>query len=247
MTAGTASRFAMIVSLLFGCTPTPSAPAGTGLRVLFIGNSLTYANDLPLIVQALAKAAGQSLYVESVTFGGASLEDHWNSGALKAIAGKKWDFVVMQQGPSSLPESRVHLRQWTKKYAPRIKKAGGRPALFMVWPTPDRSAYFDDVRDAYALAASDVGGMFVPAGEALRAASRRDPHAPLYDSDDFHPTAAGSYAAALSIYGMLYQRAPQGLPARLELANGQVLAVPPELAKLLQDAATEANQKFGKP
>jgi len=250
--AGIAARFAIIFSLLFGCTgksgAEPKAPPGKGMRVLFIGNSLTYANDLPLMVQALAKAGGKDMYVESVSYPNYNFEDHWNNGeALKALARMKWDFVVMQQGPSSLIENREDMRKWAKRFAPKIRKNGARQALYMVWPSLDRVAYFDDVREAYSLTAADVRGAFLPAGEAWRAAWRKDPKAPLYDSDDFHPSNAGTYTAALSIYGMLYKVAPQNLPPRLALANGDVVDLPPALAKLLQDAATEANKTYGRP
>lgn len=260
---------ALIVSLLFGCAgpsgaeppkkaegPGPDELAGKRVRplpprklsVLFIGNSLTYSNDLPLMVQALASAAGKKLYVQSVTFGGYSLDDHWDSGeALRAIASRKWNYVVLQHGPSSLLESRAELRASAIKFAGKIRQAGGRPALFMVWPPKDRLEFFDAVRDSYSLAASDVNGMFIPAGEAWRAAWRRDPDAPLYSADEFHPSEAGSYAAALSIYGMLFRRAPLKLPARLELAGGGVVELPEDLAKLLQEAANEANRTYGRP
>jgi len=78
---------------------------GKNLRVLFIGNSLTQSNDLPAIVQALAVAGGQpALTQKSVLLPGTSLEDQWNNGrALKALRAEKWDVVVLQQGPSSLP------------------------------------------------------------------------------------------------------------------------------------------------
>ena len=251
---GTALCFVVIFFLLFagtgrsvgGAKPKPTPP-GKGLSVLFIGNSLTDANNLPLLVQALAKADGRSLYVESVTFGGYSLEDHWNDGsAQQAIARRKWSVVVLQQGPSSLPESRVILREWTRRFAQPIWKSGGRPALYMVWPALDRIAYFDDVRESYSLAASDVQGLFLPAGEAWREAWRRNPQAPLYASDDFHPSVAGTYTAALSIYGVLFQRSPQGLPSRLELANGSTVEVPQALAALLQESAAEANKTYGR-
>ena len=254
--AGAALRFALLFALLFaGAGPSgaqwvrvsPPSP-GKSLSVLFIGNSLTSTNDLPHMVQALAKAAGKSLFVDSVIIGGANLEDHWNDGgAQRAIASRRWSVVVLQQGPSSLPDSRVHLRTWTKKFDELIRRSGGRTALYMVWPEQDRSAFFDDVRDSYSLAAQDVKGIFFPAGEALRAAQRRDSRAPLFSSDGFHPTAAGTYAAALSIYGVLYRRDPQGLPARLQFSNGQVVTIPQALAELLQDSATEANQTYGRP
>jgi len=226
----------------------PKRAPAPGQRVLFIGNSLTYANQLPLIVEALAKAAGDRLETSSVTFGGFNLEDQWNQGsALRELDKGGWTVVVLQQGPSSLPENRADLRQWTKRWAERMRKVGARPALYMVWPDKTRLAFFDAVSQSYTLAAADVRGMLFPAGEAWRAAWRRDPNAPLYGPDDFHPSAAGSYAAALSIYGMLFQRPLPGLPAKLTLRDGTVIDVPPALAALLQQAATEANKKFGKP
>jgi hypothetical protein len=248
-----ASRFAVILSLLFGGPARSGAepskgPAGSGMRVLFLGNSLTAANDLPLIVKALARAGGQDLQVDSVTLGGANLEDLWNDGAaLRAISKGGWNVVVLQQGPSSLLESQIDLRKWTKRFAARIRKQGARPALYMVWPPKNRLAYLDQVSESYRLAAADVQGLLFPAGETWRAAWRRDPKAPLYSFDDFHPSAAGSYAAALSIYGVLFHKAPRGLPARLELGGGQTVDIPPALATLLQEAATEANQKSARP
>lgn len=247
--ARTASRLALLASLLVGRSSeaAPSAPEkaapGKAMRVLFIGNSLTAANNLPRVVQSLAKAAGRNLEVDDVTYGGFSLEDHWNNGdALETIASGKWDYVILQHGPSSLPESRAELRQWTRKFAPKIRAAGAKPALYMVWPSPDRIAYYDDVREAYSLAAKDVDGMFIPAGEALRAAQRRNVKARLLSYDDFHPSEAGTYTAALSIYGMIFQQSPVGLPAKVSGVN-----LSPEVAKALQEAAAEANQKFGRP
>src|SRR5438046_2959703 len=76
-------------------------------RLLFIGNSLTNTNDLPLLVQAMYVAVKQPKpVVESITLGGASLGDHWqNHSTREAIISKKWDYIILQQGPSSLAES----------------------------------------------------------------------------------------------------------------------------------------------
>lgn len=233
-------RTGLLAAALLAMQPGPT-------RILFIGNSLTYANDLPLIVEALAKASGQKMQVESVTFGGYSLDDHWNQGdALEAIDSQTWDYVILQHGPSTLASSREELRASARRYNERIRKAGARPALYMVWPSLDRFSFFDNVREAYSLAASDIDGVFIPAGEAWRAAWRRDPDAPLYGGDDFHPSTEGSYAAALSIYGMLTGKDPMNLPGTLKLSNRRTVNVQQKLARLLQEAATEANKTYGR-
>jgi hypothetical protein len=207
-----------------------------------IGNSLTSANDLGGMVEALADAAGLSWEVEAITAGGGSLEDHWvRTTTRDRIRTGNWDAVVLQQGPSSLPESRAHLRQWAATFDTEIRAGGGRTALYEVWPESNRFDFFDRVRDSYALAAVDVEGRFLPAGEAWRAAWRVDPSAPLYGPDGFHPTAAGTYAAALAIYAGLTDRSPVGLPDTLQSQGGGMLVgVPPPLADVLQAAAAEA-------
>jgi hypothetical protein len=213
------------------------------LRVLFLGSSLTYANDMPGIVQALARSVGETLDVAQVSRGGASLEDQWNQGsALSKIKAGKWDVVVLQQGPSSTPENRKNLRHWTRRFADPIRKAGGRPALYMVWPGLDRFDYFDEVRESYTSAAEDVDGMLFPAGEAWRAVLRRDSKVALYKRDGVHPTPAGSLTVALSIFGILYGCSPLELPARAFARE----KVAPALLPLLQEATAEANERFGK-
>ena len=109
-----------------------------------------------------------------------------------------------------------------------IREAGARPALYMVWP------------------AEDIDGMMIPAGEAWRAAWRRDPNLPLYRRDREHPSPTASYLVALSIFGMLLGRSPVGLPARVRLSNGTYAQVPPGLATLLQESAAEANETYGR-
>lgn len=231
--------------------PGPGAPrpgsAPGGLRVLFLGSSLTYNNDMPLLVQAFAGEVGKSVEVVTVAKGGFSFEDHCKRGAaLSTLRKGPWNFVVMQQGPSTLTASRRNMREWARRLADPIREAGARPALYMVWPAEDRLAFFDEVRTSYQLTAEDIDGMLIPAGEAWRAAWRRDPNVPLYRKDREHPSPTGSFLVALSIFGMLFSRSPVGLPARVRLRNGAFAQVAPGLAKLLQESAEEANQAYGR-
>ncbi len=242
-------------TLGFGCAHDPSGVlAGNrnenALNVLFIGNSLTYWNNLPAIVAALADSAHvKPLAWVQVAFPDFALEDHWAEGsAVKALRAQKWDIVVLQQGPSSLPENRANLIDWSKRFDAEIRKAGGRAALYMVWPQSNRMQDFDNASISYQLAAEGVQGMLFPVGEAWRAAWRRDSALPLYSGDGLHPNINGSYIAALVMFQLLYDRSPVGLPARLRLAvTGQpTVELSKSTADVLQAAAVEANAQFGK-
>ena len=204
------------------------------LRILFIGNSLTAANNLPAMVEALARATGTvAVETTAVTASNFSLEDHWNQGnARAAIARGGWSAVILQQGPSALPESRVLLRDYSKRFAAEAQKAGARPALYMVWPSRARARDFDDVSKSYALAARDVAGLLLPAGDAWREAWRRDPSLALYGSDGFHPSGLGSYLAALAIWSALSRESVVGLPGPPGVSAGTL--------RQLQEAADRA-------
>ena len=124
----------------------------------------------------------------TVAFNNYSLEDHWNRGdAQRAIAEGGWSIVVLQQGPSALPESRVSLVDYAKRFAIDAQRVRARVGLFMVWPSSNRMGDFDGVRLSYAAAAGAVGGLLIPAGDAWREAWRRDSRLALYGPDGFIP------------------------------------------------------------
>ena len=235
-----------VLATLLACAGTSSdiVPPDDDLQILFIGNSLTYVNDLPGMVRRIGEAVdGKSMTVESVAFADFSLEDHWNLGeAQKAIAGGKWDLVVMQQGPSALPESRALLVEYTKKFGAEIRRGGGRPAIYMVWPESSRAEVWDDVTESYVAAARAVDGLLLPAGEAFRAAFRVDPGLELFAGDGFHPTRTGTYLAALVIYARATGRSPVGISNLARL-----IELSPSEIETLEAAAAAAITRFGDP
>ena len=222
----------VIASLIAG--PGSSAAAPQSLRVLFVGNSLTATNDLPAHVAALASATGRRLEYRTVAFGGYSLEDHWLHGeARRALADGRWDFVVMQQGPSAFPESQADLRLWATRFANEARAHGTRPALLTVWPEGWRVAALPEVIRGYARAAAAADAVLFPAGAAWQLAWRCNARAPLYGPDDFHPSPTGTYAAALVLYGRLF-----GAPLRVRAL--QRSGVPVRVSRLLQATAARA-------
>jgi len=132
--------------------------------VLFIGNSLTAANDLPAVVASLSR--GRIAY-RTVAPGGVSLEDHWNfTGARDALENGTWDYVVLQQGPSTLPESAANLRDWAVRWGAAIRNHGAKPAVYEVWPD---SAFgvrlsFPAVIRSYRAAADAARALLLPRG-----------------------------------------------------------------------------------
>jgi hypothetical protein len=214
---------------------------GEGRGVLFVGNSLTYSNELPEMVRALATASGVSLRVGVAAYPDWSLEDHWNGGEARSAIGRgDWEVVVLQQGPSSLPESRTLLIDYARRFAGEIRAAGGTPALYSVWPSIARYGDFDRASESYRLAADDVDGLLLPAGEAWRAAWREDPDLSLYGPDGLHPSVEGTYAAALVIYAKILGRSPVGAPSDFSIRDGGVVHINPAVAPVLQRAAEAA-------
>jgi hypothetical protein len=213
-----------------------------GRPVLFIGNSLTYVNDLPGIVQSMVDSAGgDSIDVRVWTEPDFALIDHWNKGgAQAAIKSHAWAFVVLQQGPSSVEVNRDTLRLATRNFAPLIAAAGAKPVLYAVWPTIDRREDFARSLESYALAASDVGGLLAPVSAAWLTVLTDNPSIALYSADGLHPTQAGSYLAALVIYARITGKSPIGMPAKIQIRKTWVLALDPAVAEILQGAAAKA-------
>ena len=223
-------------------------PAGA-LRVLFIGNSLTYVNDLPGIVEALADSLSveRPFWYRTAVAPNYSLEDHWaDPGTRAALQDRQWDVVVLQQGPSSLPENQELLREWSVRFAGLARAAGAVPALYMVWPDFTRRDFFDDVSDSYTAAAEAVDGMLFPVGRAWLAAWDADASLPLYGSDGFHPSTLATYLAALVILDRLYEVELEIVPGRVRSESGVFITVTESVRTVLVEAARDANRSFGR-
>jgi hypothetical protein len=217
------------------CVSGSSGPSDPRTNVLFMGNSLTYTNELPVMAEALARASGVDFAVESFTGGDFALIDHWNNPlTVEAVRQGQFDFVVLQQGPSTLPINRDSLRIATELWAPVIRQGGGKPGLYAVWPDITRTLAFPDASESYRLAADAVNGLFFPVGDTWLEIWDRDPQAELYGPDGFHPTAAGSFAAAVVIVAVIAKRDPRTLA---DDYSGMPVSV--SLARTIREAAYE--------
>ena len=214
----------LAVSRGFGCT---FAPAGTCVRVLFIGNSYTSVNDLPRVFARLAASGGVSVEVAMIAPGGASLAGHAaDAGVSAAIAGGSggvpWTAVVLQE-QSEVPA----VAQWrdtqmapaASALARSVLMAGSRPYLLETWAHRDGlpsvgldyPAMQTAISEAYRSIARQTGSGLVPAGDVWRRALASGHAGALWADDGSHPSLAGTYLVACSLYLALTGASPVGL------------------------------------
>jgi hypothetical protein len=241
VTGVAASLVVVVVLAGSACLGGLTAPtiSGTGKRILFIGNSHTYVNDVPGLVQAMAAAAGpEPIAVASDAPSNYALIDHANGDALKEISGGEWKVVVLQQGWTPAGACRDTLRLATKMLAAEAAKIGARVGMYQVWTPINRPNHLPGTIRSYELAAEDVNGLLFPAAAAFRVALERDPTLQLY-ADGLHASPRGSYLVALVMYATLFERSPIGLPATLTTLSGGTLSISPADAATLQEAAAD--------
>src|SRR6185295_16780045 len=175
-------------------SPTVAIPDGPvplaagGHHVLFIGNSLTYVNDLPGTVAAIAASAGDTIRVATEAGPNLALIDHLTgaTSALARIAQGGWELVVLQQGPTPPGICRDSLILWTKMFDVPIRAAGAKTAVFMTWPLQGPIAWFDNIGPSFEQAAAAVNGTLLPVADAWRIALTADSTLQLYSPDGLH-------------------------------------------------------------
>ncbi len=174
-----------------------SIPPDSTIAVLFVGNSLTYTNDLPLLVTHEAKNNGISVATRMLAYPNYSLEDHWQDGGLQKIFNsEKFDFVVVQQGPSSQLDGKEMLLKYGSKIKKLCDKQNAKLVFFMVWPAKDNWHTFPGVIANYSTAAAVTQSILCPVGLEWKRYIESKGDYSYYGPDQFHPSLSGSLAAA---------------------------------------------------
>jgi hypothetical protein len=235
------------MSCLSAPTGLKPLPAG-GKHILYVGNSLTYTNDLPQTIAFLAASVGDTVHAMTVAAPNLALIDHLNGATpvVQAVQLGGWDFVVLQQGPTPAGICRDSLVLWTQMFDSLVPNTA-QLALFMTWPSTTSSTTFDASRVSYEDASIAVSGIFLPAAEAWRAAWEVNPTIGLYGGDGFHPSPIGTYLAALEIYERLSGKDARTFPKQPVVVGGQTYVVHDSIVTQLQNAAHLANERYPSP
>jgi len=221
------------------------------LRVLFIGNSYTYYNDMPSHFEKAAKAGGFDVTVESVTKGGWTLEkmadpldEAGQVVAEKLADGAHYDAIFLQEQsvrPASDPEL---FYDGVRALAPRIKAAGAKGILYQTWGskeghesllqhgwTPETMTRL--LADSYSYIGKRCGFAVSPVGWAFLDVVDNHPDIELYDPDGKHPSPAGSLLALYCHYAAVFGTDPLDIAYTGGLCDE-------ETASVLKQAAHDA-------
>jgi hypothetical protein len=225
---------------------------------LWVGNSFFYYNNsMHGHFSALASAAEPKAGYRgvSVTISGSGMDWHdldsyfrpngigrysfvANNEIVFNRPGRQFDGVIMMdcsQCPIH-PQLKASFTEFSKKNSEIAVKAGVRPVLFMSWAYKDKPEMTAQLAEAYTVAGNANDALVIPAGLAFARAIAKRPELELYQPDKRHPTLAGTYLAACTVYAALSKKTPVGI--------SYTAGLDPELARFLQTTAWETTQEY---
>ena len=105
------------------------------LKVLFIGNSYTYVNDLPSLIVGLADAAGgRKIQTDQYVPGGYTLEQQAkDKKAIAKIRERKWDIVVLQENSLQPILNRESMQKYARVLDAESKRQGAKTVFYLTW------------------------------------------------------------------------------------------------------------------
>jgi len=166
------------------------------MKVLFIGNSHTYFNDMPKIVEAIAKRCGvNDLETTMFTAGGMSLIWHSEQkNEMDAILNGDFDKAVLQDNAHPFFGTQ-HLRDGVVAINEYLKKKNVKPHLYMTWASKAQPEVQSEMIDSYNTVATEISATVDPVGIVWQKV-RENTDIDLFYTDGEHASKYGSYLSA---------------------------------------------------
>lgn len=199
----------------------------TQTKILFIGNSYTYRNEMPDIFEHIAISKGKKVFVQSETKGMATLlVQSERDEVYSAIDQAEWDYVIIQGSSRDFIQPNVYIRDTTLPAmeklvrAIRRNRADTKILLYMTWGYRNGYVPFEEtdtyekmtlkIRDQYVKIGKQYNFGVVPVGMAFRDSRSRRPEENMYVKDGAHPSLKGSYLAACCFYAAIFNESAVG-------------------------------------
>ena len=174
--------------------------AKKSLHLLFVGNSHTYYNDMPLMVQHRAIEAGYDCRVVMIAHGGWYLAQHAEEPDVRFnILSGGYDYVILQEHAHPFgPEEKF--REAAIKLNKLIREAGCTPVIYECWAKRDEPEVQACMNEAHRRIAAEISALLAPVGENWWSYLRSWPDLEMYAEDGAHASPAGSEFAAKCIW-----------------------------------------------
>ena len=219
--------FAAVLMLMTAFAGHTAVNDTDSVRVLWIGNSYTFFNDLPAMVQNIAKTNGVKMAYTEVLKGGERLKGHLENPRLIELLTKGgWDYVVVQENSSLPAYDTDFVRREVYPFAHIIDSLAhaGTPnvkvVFYMTWghkygnirphkdyPLCDTFEGMQErLKTSYLEMTYQNDAICAPVGMAWAEVRKERPDIILYNQDTFHPAVAGTYLNAVTIYVTMYPR-----------------------------------------
>lgn len=200
-------------------------------RVLFIGNSFTYVNNLPQMISDVASSTGDVLIFDSNTPGGYYLSDHLMSTvvSINKIKTGNWNYVVLQGQSLEFASGSNHLPSaYQLDTIIKSHNSCAQTMFYITWGRKNGAIYFCQppecdsvgyihktyyemdklIERNYMFVADSLKALASPVGAVWRNIRQNYPSIELFQSDESHPSVAGTYAAACCFYATIFRKDP---------------------------------------
>ncbi len=172
------------------------------LKVLFVGNSYVYYNNLAQMIGLITDSMDTKIICKKSTIGAATLEQHWNgSRGLKSkqiIASNKFNIVVIQDNSMWPLEHKDSLLFFGHLFCDYIKANGAKPYLYNTWAREKTPETQTKINEVYSELAKAENATVVPVGSSWALARQTMPNMNLFHADGSHPSALGTFLIALN-------------------------------------------------
>ncbi len=186
------------------------------MRVLFIGNSHTFFNDMPQTFKLLAESLGIPTEVSMIAHGGRPLSWHLQEAVeiRFALLYGKYDYVITQQGAHAPPEPPTPEETLKDVITIRdmAKTVGAEVIPTVIWAERHAPEHQSEMNRGYNLIMSEAGLRCSPAGQVFMEVKNEYPEIDMYFEDGAHCSPYGSYAVACCVFSQVFRRSPEGLP-----------------------------------
>lgn len=179
------------------------------MRVLFIGNSHTYFNDMPQMFAEICEANRIPAEVTMLAHGGKTFGFHVQEPEVRFnIMYGNYDYIVLQHRAHPMGEY-DEMAQAAAELVGMVKQAGGKPVFYMTWSkkSEGREAQ-NEMSAAYKKLGASLEAAVAPVGDAWWSFSELWPDAELYNADGAHASGLGSLLAAGTIFSTISGRPP---------------------------------------